>query len=83
MAMLTVEPMLDVLSFGVQIINDHVGIAVVTGREDHEFEFFMKCLQYLNCPWSDVYARSDYIPVWECDWEHYLMLSTQTLIAMD
>ena len=61
MAVLSKEPMLDVLALRIKVIHDYVGVAGVAGCEDNDFKVFRKGPQDIDCMGTYVDAGFDFL----------------------
>jgi hypothetical protein len=75
--------MLNVLLLGVQMVDHHVGIARMAGREDNQLELLMQSLQNFNSSRPNVDARSDDLAVGERDGQLNLVLGLEILSAVN
>lgn len=61
------ETMRDELPLRIQVVDDHIGVALVTGGEDNDLEVLAQLPQALDSVGPDVDARFDPITVGEDD----------------
>ena len=65
MAMFPKESVGEEVSFWVDVIDNHVGIASVTSSENHKFEILSQFLQALVDVGSHIYCYSHNLLIWE------------------
>lgn len=71
------------LPLGVQIIDDDIGIAFVTGCEDNYFKILAQFSKAFDCVRSNIYASLDASLVWELYLDSHIMGHLQRLVTVD
>jgi hypothetical protein len=61
------------LSVWVEVVNDRICIAFVTGCEDHQLKMLREFSEEFLCPWADVEGGHHEPASMESDWDLYLM----------
>ena len=73
----------DVLALGVQVVDHHVGVAGVGGREHHQLEQPRQLLQRAHCERPHVDARPHRLPVPELDRQHHVARLIRRVVAVN
>ena len=75
--------MLDVFVFGVEVVQNYVGVAAVTGSENDNLEVFAQILQDFLGVWTNVDSSLDDFSRWESDGQFDIERRSKSVIAMD
>lgn len=67
MAGLSKKSVRHILFFRVQVVDDHIGVALVTGCEYNNLKVFAKLFETFDCIWPDVDSCLDFSIVGECN----------------
>lgn len=81
--MLSEESMIDILVFGIEVIEDDVGVAWVTGCEDDHFEVFAEVFKDLLGVRADVDACLDDLASGESYRKFYIVRWSERIVAMN
>ena len=81
--MLPVQPMMDQLPLGVQVVQNLVGVATVTGCENDDFELALEKVENLKGPGSDVDPSLSQLPSWKFNGYFDVVRHRSTLVAVD
>ena len=82
-AMLPEQPMVDVKVIGVEVVQNHIRIARVTGCEDDDLEVFAQILEDFLSIGSDVDACLDDLSSWEGDRQFNIVGWSQGIVAVN
>ena len=81
--MVSEQPMLDVLVIWVEVVQNHICVAWVTGCEDDHLEMFAEIFYYLLGVGSDVNTRLYYLASWEGYGQFYVKWRSQGIVTVD
>lgn len=71
------------LLVGVEMVDYHVSVAFVTGREDDQLEIFGQLFEALSRIWPDIDPGFQHCPIGKLDRQSHIMIQGQILIAVD
>lgn len=82
-AVLSVQSVLDQFVLWVQVVEDHIGVAGVTGCEDNDFEIGSQSLEHFNSMWANIDPSLNDLPCREGDGQRDIMWRRSCFVAMD
>ena len=77
------EPVVDVLAVGVEIVEDYIGVARVTGSEYDDFVVFAEVAEYFWSMGTDVDACFDDLAGWEGNGQLHVIGGCEGIVAVD
>ena len=81
--MLSEQPMTHILVIRVQIVNDHIRIARVTGCENNDLEIFCQILQEFARIRADIDPSFDNLSRGEDNGQFHIRWDVRALVAVD
>lgn len=79
----SVQSVLDALTLRVKIVDNSVGVGLVTGSEHHQFEIFCQLLNNLLSIRPDINRSQHRMPSWKSNRNLHLVLLIQLLKAVN
>ena len=79
---LAIEAMLDILTIGIEMVQDYISVAAVASSEDYNLEVLGESLEEVDGMRADVDSGFHDLPRWECDGQLDVMRDAGVFIAV-